>query len=84
MTDCTPETTARAFLSGWVSRFGAPVTMITERKVQFESTLWRQLLEGLCIKRNHTTAYHPQSNGMIERVHKRLKDGLKAQENPTD
>ena len=27
---------------------------------------------------HRTTAYHPESNGMVERVHRRLKDALRA------
>ena len=32
----------------------------------------------LGIKQQHTTAYHPQVNGMVERLHRQLKDSLKA------
>ena len=34
-------------------------------------------------KRARTTAYHPQSNGMVERFHRQLKAALKAQPNPS-
>ncbi len=34
----------------------------------------------LGIKRARTTAYNPQTNGMIERFHRQLKSSLKAQE----
>jgi hypothetical protein len=27
-----------------------------------------------------TTAYHPQSNGMVERVHRQIKDALRSRE----
>jgi transposase InsO family protein len=30
----------------------------------------------LNIQHNQTTAYHPQSNGMVERFHRHLKDAL--------
>lgn len=82
MEDCTAETTWRAFMSGWVSRFGAPNTVITDQGVQFESTLWRNQLSALGSKRSRTTAYHPQSNGLLERVHRRLKEGIKTQPEP--
>jgi hypothetical protein len=35
-------------------------------------------LRLLNIQHNQTTAYHPQSNGMVERFHRRLKDALRA------
>ena len=33
-------------------------------------------------KRARTTAYHPQTNGMVERFHQQLKAALKAQPQP--
>ena len=33
-------------------------------------------------KRVRTTAYHPQTNGMVERFHRQLKAALKSQPNP--
>jgi transposase InsO family protein len=32
----------------------------------------------LAIQHKLTTAYHPQANGMLERVHRQLKDSLQA------
>ena len=32
----------------------------------------------LGIKQQHTTAYHSQANGMVERLHRQIKDFLKA------
>ena len=84
MVDCTAESCVQAFLIGWVSRFGAPTTVITDRGVQFESSLWHQVMRSLNTKRDRTTAYHPQSNGMVERVHRRLKEAIKAQHDPND
>ena len=83
LTDITAETVARAFTSGWVSRFGVPSTVSTDRGRQFESTLWTQLMHLLGCKRIRTTAYHPIANGIIERFHRQLKASLKAQVSPT-
>ena len=32
----------------------------------------------LNIRHRQTTAYHPEANGVVERLHRRLKDALKA------
>ena len=78
MTDATAESCAAAFLSGWIARFGVPVTITTDHGPQFESQLWKALMHLLCTKRNRTTAYHPQANGLVERFHGHLKSSLKA------
>lgn len=78
MVDCTAETVARTFLHGWVASFGPPIIIITDQGVQFESHLWKELLATLGTKRHRTTSYHPQSNGLVERMHRRLKEALKA------
>jgi hypothetical protein len=69
---------AAALLSGWIQRFGVPDTITSDRGAQFTSSLWASLCLLLNIKHVSTTAYHPQSNGMVERFHRRLKDALRA------
>ena len=80
--DITADTVARAFVSGWISRFGTPSTITTDRGRQFESTLWDKLMHLLGSKRIRTTAYHPIANGLVERFHRQLKGALKAQPTP--
>ena len=67
---------ARALFAGWVSRFGVPATITSDRGAQFTSALWAGLCSLLNIQHSPTTAYHPQSNGLVERFHRRLKDAL--------
>jgi transposase InsO family protein len=43
---------------------------------QFTSNIWSQLCEMLHISHRQTTAYHPESNGAVERLHRCLKDAF--------
>ena len=79
LTDITAKTCADAFLLGWVSRFGAPTQITSDRGRQFTSVLWRDMSNFLGCKLNHTTAYHPMSNGLNERFNRSLKVAIKAQ-----
>ena len=76
------EVVAQALLSGWISRFGVPSTIITDHGHQFKSNLLNNLMSLIGSKHARTTAYHPQTNGMVERFHRQLKATLKAQPNP--
>jgi len=69
---------ANALFQGWVSRFGVPAVITSDRRAQFTSSLWAALCSLLNIQHNQTTAYHPQSKGMVERFHRCLKDALSA------
>jgi transposase InsO family protein len=74
---------ARALFAGWVSRFGVPATITSDRGAQFTSALWAGLCSLLNIQHSPTTAYHPQSNGLVERFHRRL-DALRSRATAAD
>lgn len=77
------ETIARTLISNYFSRFGIPHTMTTDQGSQFESRLMSSLTSFLGIQKIHTSSYHPQSNGMIERFHRDLKNALRTSGNTT-
>ena len=82
--DMTASTCSAAFMSSWVARFGVPATLTSDRGTQFSSATWQQLCSRLGIQHIMTTSYHPQANGMVERVHRQLKDALRAREAGAD
>ena len=69
---------ADTLVSGWISRFRVPAVITTDRVVQFTSAVWDVLCKRLGIQHITSTAYHPQSNGMVERFHWQLKDAFRA------
>lgn len=78
LADTSARTVFSAFTRHWISRFGVPSTLTTDRGVQFTSNVWADFCKELGINHILTTAFHPQSNGMVERMHRRLKDALRA------
>lgn len=74
----TAKSVAIAFLTGWISRFGVPLEVITDRGSQFESELFLHLSSIIGFQHIRTCAYHPQSNGIIERFHRTLKSAIMA------
>lgn len=75
--DIRASTVANAFLFGWVSRFGVPTQITTDQGRQFESSLFKEFAKVIGTKVFHTTSYHPQANGQIERWHRFLKNVIK-------
>ena len=68
-TSITTNAVAQAFLSRWISLFGVPSAIVTDFGQQIESHRWNNLMSIIGFKRAWTTAYHPQTNGMVERFH---------------
>ena len=69
-------TIVKAFVERWVSQFGCPATITTDRGPQFESTLFNTLTAYLGAHHIRTTAFHPAANGLVERFHRQLKAAL--------
>ena len=77
MTSTTSFACAKRFINEWVSRFGVPDRIISDQGPQFESHLFNLVCNRLGIKRNRTTAWHPETNGALERAHGTLKNCLR-------
>lgn len=76
--DTTAQECAKTLINSWISRFGVPTDITSDRGPQFTSTLWSEMAILLGSKLHRTTSYHPISNGIIERFHRTLKNALKA------
>nr|VZI50241.1 unnamed protein product [Spirometra erinaceieuropaei] len=77
--DISVETVAKASLTHWVSNFGVPATVTTDRESQYESTLFHELTSLLGTNRFEQQQYHPQANGLVKRVNRQLKTSLMTQ-----
>ena len=76
MKDMATASVIDAFTHGLISTFGVPKAVTTDNGSQFTSAVWQQLMNTWGIKSYFTTPYHPQSNGLVERFHRRLKESL--------
>ncbi|GFY19339.1 transposon Tf2-8 polyprotein [Trichonephila clavipes] len=79
--EITAEIVGRAFYEKWICRFGVPAKIVTDQGRQFEAELFRSIAAICGAKVAHTTSYHPQCNGKVERLHRTLKGAIKAHNN---
>lgn len=82
--EITATSVVTAFLTSWISRFGVPAIIITDRGRQFNSTIWSEFSKTFGIQHKMTTAYHPQCNGMVERFNRDIKTSLRATGEPNN
>jgi transposase InsO family protein len=57
---------------------GVPKKIVSDRGIQFTSRFWEKLHEAMDTKLNFSSAYHPETDGQIERVNQILEDMLRA------
>lgn len=72
------DTVARAFVKHVVLRFGIPESVLTDQGSNFLSDLFKRVCKLLKIKKYASTAYHPQTNGALERSHRTMKEYLRS------
>ena len=65
-------------LSQVFSIFGIPKVVQTDQGSNFKSRFFSQVMRQLFIKHHTSSAYHPQSQGALERFHQTLKSLLRA------
>lgn len=77
VTNIRADTIADVVFNHWITIFGPPQVLHSDRGTQFESVIFRTLCDKFSIKKSATSVYHPQGNSIVERVHRTLKDRLR-------
>lgn len=62
----------------WFARYWYPLNIITYRGSNFKSKEFAQFVQFFGVKIIHTASYYPQTNGLIERMHRTIKEALTA------
>ena len=76
LTDQRATTVARCIFEEYIRHHGVPESIHTDQGRQFESDLMKHLCGLLGINKTRTSPYHAQSDGMVERLNRTLKDQL--------
>jgi len=74
MKDKTAKTAARIFLFFYVLIFGVPHELYSDQGKEFIADILKELCSILGITHTFSSAYHPESNGQIERKNGFLKE----------
>ncbi len=70
------STVANALIINVILRYGSPTEILTDRGTNFCSKLLREICGRLNIKQTRTTAYHPATDGNVERFNRTMGDML--------
>jgi transposase InsO family protein len=74
------QTIAKEFVLNFVPKFGTPAQILTDQGSYFLSDLFKNTCKLLKIKKIQTTAFHPESNGGLERSPRVLTEYLRHHE----
>jgi transposase InsO family protein len=70
-------TVSRAFCDQWVFVYGAPRHVFTDNGTQLIAKFFLAVCRELGIGKVFTTAYHPQTNGLVERFNRTIVNSLR-------
>jgi transposase InsO family protein len=74
----TASQLADLYVSRIVSLHGVPLEISSDRGSLFTSRFWNSFQEAMGTRLSFSTAFHPQSQGQVERVNQVLEDMLRA------
>jgi len=64
-TDFSLDKLAELYVYQIVRLHGVPVSIVSDRDPRFTSRFWKKLQEALGTKLHFSTAFHPQTDGMV-------------------
>ena len=76
MEDQKARTVAKHLVEKIITKYGAPEIILTDQGTNFLSKLIKEICELFKIKQIRTTSYHPQTDGLVERLNRTICDML--------
>lgn len=76
MDNAEKTTIVDLFITNVICRFGVPRQIHTDQGRRFESVIFKDLCTKLSIDKTRTTAFRPESDGLVERFNRTLEDIL--------
>ena len=70
--DQTGKTIAKFLYGVYISIFGAPARLLSDRGTSFTRSIIEELCKILGVQQLQTMPYHPQTNGLVERSHQTI------------
>ena len=67
------KTVAKILVGEFICRYGIPDELHSDQGRQFESAVMQEVCQLLRIRKTRTTPYHPQSDGMVERMNRTIE-----------
>ena len=75
--DTSAATIGKVFWHNIICRYGCPRTVLTDLGRNFMAAIFEELLRFTKTDRLRTTAYHPQTDGLVERQNQTLKQMIR-------
>lgn len=72
------QTITEVLVEQFLTKLGVPEVIHSDQGRQYESRMFKDMCELLGIRKTRTTAFHPKSDGMVERFNKTLATMLTA------
>ena len=70
--DQTVKTITKLLYGGYISILEAPTRVLSDRGANFTSSVIEEMCKILGIKQLQVIPYHPQTNGLVERLHQMI------------
>ena len=71
------DETCDHLITHWLSRYGFPMTFQSDNGKAFVGDLTKELMKRSHIAQAHSTTYHPQTNGLVEKQNRTLVNTLR-------
>ena len=68
----TAKTIAKFLYGGYISIFGAPARLLSDRGTSFTISIIEELCKILGVQQLQTMPYHPQTNRLLVRLHQTI------------